>query len=102
MSDAPTDRWPRFKMVTFSQPTGIPHRWDRELIEKGAPDGLVFGAAHELTLLEDPGSGPLVCCGIGGAGVNVCLDPRTGQVVEILCYPPAHVIRSALLVNSSL
>jgi hypothetical protein len=53
MSAEQTDRWPRFRMVTFSQPTGIPNGWDEELLEKGVPDGLAYDAAHELMLIED-------------------------------------------------
>jgi len=104
----PTSRWPRFKMVTFSQPTGIPNGWDAELLDKGAPDGLVVGAARELTLLEDPGSGPLVCFGFAGAHGRLCLDPRTKQVVHIEYgafkpgNPQAEVVGRAHLVSSSL
>jgi hypothetical protein len=58
--------WPCFTLVTCKAPTGIPHGWDAELLEKGAPDGLVCRAARELTLLEHPDAGPLVCFGTMG------------------------------------
>jgi hypothetical protein len=64
-------------------PTGIPHGWDEELLEQGAPDGLAYKAAQELTLLDDPGSGPLVCFGISGIYGRLCLDPRTKQIVHV-------------------
>jgi hypothetical protein len=96
-------------MVTYSAPTGIPHEWDTELLAKGAPDGLACKAAKELTLLEDPSSGPLVCFGTsgsyGGYG-ELCLDPRTKHIVSTTDgafrhsgSPQAKVIG---LVNSSL
>jgi hypothetical protein len=108
MLDAPTERWPRFRLVTYSAPTGIPHEWDAELVEKGAPDGLAYEAAKELTLLEDPGSGPLVCFGTRGISGRLCLDPRTKQIVHISYRafgrsgPQPKVIGHAHFVNSSL
>lgn len=76
--------WPRFKLVHFSAPTGIPHRWDAELLAKGAPDGLVCHVEDKLTLLEDPTFGPLVCFGTGAPDERLCLNPRTRQVICIL------------------
>lgn len=81
-ADARVD-WPRFTLVTYSAPTGIPHGWDAELLAKGVPDGLVCHAEDKLMLLEDPGTGPLVCFGTGGLYDRFCLDPRTKQVVCI-------------------
>jgi len=110
MSDEHVDTkcWPRFTMVTFSAPTGIPNGWDTELLEKGVPDGLAYGAAHELTLLDDPGSGPLVCFGFSGLYGPLSLDLRTNQVVHIEYgafepgNPQAKVVGPADLVGSSL
>jgi hypothetical protein len=109
MADEQTDRWPRFKLVTYSQPTGIPHGWDEELLELGAPDGLVVEAIPTLTLLEDPDVGPLVCFGIVNSEMYICLDPRSNHVVDIVVSKPvetdsssANVIGSACLVNSTL
>ena len=47
MAEEQTAHWPRFTLVTYAAPTGIPHGWDAELLEKGAPDGLVCEAASE-------------------------------------------------------
>jgi hypothetical protein len=102
--------WPRFTLVTYTAPTGIPHGWDAELLEHGAPNGLVCTAARELTLIEHPQAGPLVCFGKGHlAGMYVCLDPRTKQVVDINAHGPVgprspqpKIIGSADLVSSSL
>jgi hypothetical protein len=110
MADEPTGQWPCFTLVTYSVPTGIPHGWDAELLEKGAPDGLVCTAARELTLIEHPQTGPLVCFGAGHLrDTYVCLDPRTKQVVDIQAHGPVgpgspqpRLLGSADFVNSSL
>ncbi len=109
MGDEPTTHWPRFTLATYSAPTGILHSWDAELLEKGAPDGPVCEAARELTLIEHPESGPLVCFGAGHlADMYVCLDPRTKQVVDIVYRafrtgdPRPSVLGPPQVVNSSL
>lgn len=114
MSNAPGDRRPRFEMITFSAPTSIPHGWDAELLRRGVPKArLVYDAANQLTLVEDPEHGQLVCFGTHGRHIRICLDPRSGHVVDVLCddraksqpreaTSTAEVIRSAWLVNSSL
>jgi hypothetical protein len=110
MPENPTDRWPRFELVTFPEPTGVPHELARTLVERGVPKSLfgLYRAASELTLFEDPGSGQLVCFGTTGLDGLVCLDPRTGQVVDLIYVPVATanvragVLRPAWLVNSSL
>ena len=61
MAEEQSAKWPHFRRVTYSAPTGIPHGWDVELLDKGAPDGLVCTAARELILFEHPNAGPLVC-----------------------------------------
>ncbi len=83
MRDAPTAQWPRFGLAPYSAPTGIPYGWDAELVERGAPIGLGYEVANELTLLEDPGSAPLVCFGTSGVYGRLCLDPRSKQIVHI-------------------
>lgn len=113
--DASRDRWPRFELVTFSQPSGIPNGWDAELLEKGVPKSLLgrYSAIGQLVLLGIPGYGPLVCFGVDGVFVKICLDPHTGEVVDVVLdkkpgkqpsstHGPAAVIRPPLLVNSSL
>lgn len=108
MADEQAAHWPRFTLVTYSAPTGIPHGWDEELLEKGAPTGLAYKAAQELTLLEDPGSGPLVCFGTSGIYGRLCLEPRTKQIVHVSygafgrSGPQPKVIGPAYFVNSSL
>jgi SUKH-4 immunity protein len=110
MPENPTDRWPRFEFVTFPEPTGVPYEAARMLVKRGVPKSLfgLYRAASELTLLEDSGLGQLVCFGTTGLYGWVCLDPRTGQVVDLIYVPvattnlPAGVLRPAWLVNSSL
>lgn len=103
-------KWPRFEIANFPTPTGIPNEWVKELIGKGVPKSLfeLYHAAGELTLLDDPASGPLVCFGDYALYGRICLNPRTEQIVDIIYVPvetpnmPAGVLRSAMLVNSSL
>jgi SUKH-4 immunity protein len=108
MAEEQTADWPRFTLVTYSAPTGIPHGWDAELLEKGAPDGLVCEAARALTLLEHPDAGPLVCFGTMGPDDYICLDPRTKQVVLVVYGafrtgdPQPRFVGPTWLVNSSL
>jgi SUKH-4 immunity protein len=108
MAEEQTVHWPRFKVVTYSAPTGIPHGWDAELLEQGAPDGLICTAARELILMEHPDAGPLVCFGTTGPDDYVCLDPRTKQVVLVVYGafrtgdPQPAFVGPAWLVNSSL
>jgi len=95
-----TDQWPRFAIVTVPEPTGIPHGWDEELVGKGVPQSLfgLYEAANELTLLEVPGSGPLVRFGSCGSSGSICLEPSTGHVVHDIAVPTIH----PRVVNASL
>lgn len=109
MVDEESTDWPRFRLVPYAAPTGILHGWDAELLQKGAPDGLACEAARELTAIEDPDRGPVVCFGMSGPHVFICLDPQTHQVVDVVVQrgreptgPHPKVIRAAWLVNSSL
>lgn len=105
-----TDRWPRFTLVAYSRPTGIPNGWDEDLLEHGVPDGLACRAVPQLILLHDADSGPLVGFATHGPSCYLCLEPRTKRVVDIIVdraietVNPAYgtVRRSAWLVNSSL
>lgn len=108
MAEEQKVNWPRFRLVTYRAPTGIPNGWDVELLEKGVPDGFVRATARELTLLEHPDAGPLVCFGTTGLNQYFCLDPHTNQVV-IVDYgayrpgdPHPHFVGPAWFVNSSL
>jgi hypothetical protein len=90
--------WPRFEMATFSEPTGIPHGWDRELIRKGVPKEFLglYEAAPILTLLKAQDGRPLVCFGSGpGDDDHLCLDPRTGAVVELIYVATATRFKSS-------
>ena len=109
MAEERTAEWPHFRLVTYTAPTGIPHEWDAELLEQGAPDGLGCTPMQELALWEHPDVGPLVRFGTGHlVHTSVCLHPRTNQV---LCVnhaafrtgdPQPTFVGRALVVNSSL
>ena len=92
-NDEARDRWPRFDLVSFRTPTGIPHGWDAELLRKGVPKALIgqsYQAASELMLLNVPGNGHLVCFGISGLLGKACLDPHTGAIITITDVPPEY------------
>jgi hypothetical protein len=55
-TDQPRE-WSQFKLVIYAAPTGIPHGWDADLLEQGAPDGLGCTPLPALILLEDPEMG---------------------------------------------
>jgi hypothetical protein len=81
-------------MVTFSALTDIPFGWDTELVSKGVPKDPLgqCNPAHELTLLEVPDYGPLVCFGnAGDSDTYLCQDPHTGAIVYIGYMPPGIV-----------
>lgn len=108
MAEEQIPNWPRFRLVIYTAPTGIPNGWDAELLGQGAPDGLVCTAARELVLMEHPDAGPLVCFATAGPDDYVCLDPRTKQVVRVLYGafrfgdPQPEFVGPAWVVNSSL
>lgn len=92
------DRWPRFELVHFSTPTGIPHGWDQELVSKGVPKTGGYEATRDLVLIEIPDYGPLILFGVAGPSYSVCLSPHTGEVIGILDVPGScpHLINSSL------
>lgn len=68
-----------------------------------------YNAAHELTLLEIPDYGPLVCFTSTLLYDRLCQDPHTGAIVYVAYMPPntvnlgpAFVVGLPGLVNSSL
>jgi len=104
-----TMEWPQFRLVTYSAPTGIPHGWDAELLEKGAPDGLGCTPLPALALWEHPDVGSLARFGmVHLSDTYFCLHPRTKQVrcVNYGAFqtgdPQPRFVGPATFVNSSL
>lgn len=93
--------WPRFELITFATPTGIPFGWDRRLLDYGAPKECVSGyrVTEQLSLLQIPGGTSLVCFGTCGPDCSVCLDPQTGEVLFGVMGMPGE---TPGLVNASL
>ncbi len=102
--------WPRFEMVHFPEPTGIPHGWDKEMLRNGVPKEFLglYDAAPTLTLLTVQDDRQFVCFGTSGDDNHLCLDPLTGAVVEIIDvatatpYKSSGVHGSPIFVNSRL
>jgi hypothetical protein len=83
MADEPTIHWPRFELVTYAEPTGIPHGWDRDLITLGVPKrtlGSGYTALSHLDLIEHPTLGPVVRFATVGRRGAMCLHPATGSI----------------------
>lgn len=74
--------WPRFELVTYAQPTGIPHGWDRDLVTLGVPKRILgrYRALSSLDLIEHPTLGPLVPFATLGRRASMCLHPATRSI----------------------
>lgn len=103
------ERWPRFEIVRYEAPTGIPNGWDAELLAKGVPKGMMerYRAAKRLMLVSDTEGRKVVSFGRTMLTHHICLDPQTGQVVVVLRFrrradEPYAAFGPAQLVNSSL
>ncbi len=108
-------RWPRFGMVFFSQPAEMPIDLIAPLMTRGVPKSLLgrYTAASELTLFALSDYGQLICFGTYGRFGKICLNPPTGQIVDILAaresrdgpdgmHELVKLVRDPRLVNSSL
>jgi hypothetical protein len=74
--------WPRFELVTYLEPTGIPHGWDRGLVTLGVPKR-IFGsykALSHLELIDHPTLGPMVRFATVGRRGAMCLHPATRSI----------------------
>jgi hypothetical protein len=102
MPDAEVDRWPRLQLVTFTAPTTISHGWDAELLSQEVPTSFIghaFHAANEQGVLATPEDGQFICFGTTGLFGKMCLDPRSGAVVEIACAPARGADRVGTVVG---
>jgi len=78
--------WPRFELVTYTEPTGIPHGWDRDLITLGVPKRILgdyYKAVSRLELIEHPTLGPVVRFATLGRRGAMCLHPATGSIHQL-------------------
>lgn len=74
--------WPRFELVTYAEPTGIPHGWDHDLITLGMPKRILgsYKAASILELIAHPTLGPVVRFAAIGRRGAMCLHPATRSI----------------------
>ncbi|WP_329430528.1 SUKH-4 family immunity protein [Streptosporangium sp. NBC_01495] len=94
--------WPTFELVEFD-PSHAPMGLLREsrLFKGGVPRDLfdtVYRAADSLTLIETMDQRELTCFGDLGSWQLICLDPASGEVVEVSKLPDIQ----PRLLNSSL
>ncbi len=101
--DETETRSSRFELMTFSEPIGVPRELAAPLLERGIPRSMLeyFLAASELTLVETPHRGQLVCFGFVMSSYRVCLDPCAGEVIAIIDGHPGYE-SAEWLINSSL
>ncbi len=95
------NNWPRFEMVTFSELPNVSSSLVAALTNPGVPKALIgaaYQAAHALTLVESPHYGQFVCFGVSGGSCPICLDPKTGKVVEIVTTSngPVRLVNTTL------
>jgi hypothetical protein len=78
------------ELVTYTASAGIPQDLAAPLLERGVPKGLLgrYEAASALRVVATPRRGYLVCFGTAMGSYPVCLDPHTGEVLEIIAGPP--------------
>ncbi len=101
--DEAENRELRFELMTFSESTGVPQELAAPLLERSIPRSMLeyFMAASELTLVEAPHRGQLVCFGSVMSTYRVCLDPYAGEVIAIIDGHPGYE-SAEWLINSSL
>jgi hypothetical protein len=78
------------ELMSFPKPTSVPHELAASLLERSVPNDMLerYQAASELTLVEVPGRGQLVCFGTVMGSHRICLDPHTGAIIAIIDGPP--------------
>lgn len=88
--DEAENRPAQSELITFSEPTGVPQELAAPLLERGIPKSMLeyFLAASELTLVETPDRGQLVCFGSVMDSYPVCLDPCASEVFAIIDGQP--------------
>lgn len=74
--------WPCFELVTYAEPTGIPHGWDGDLVTLGVPKRILgsYKAMNHFELVEHPTLGPLVRFATLGRRGSMCLHPATRSI----------------------
>src|SRR5262249_36690079 len=82
--------WIDLQMVSFPPAEVEPFQLSRDQTEvltgEGIPKdffGELFRATHNLEPIETS-TGTYICFGTSGYGVRICLDPRSGEVVQLV------------------
>ena len=73
----------------------------RALFDEGVPEGFIgrrYQAAEALAVIADEHRRSLIRFGSTGLGASVCVDPASGEVVEMMSVPAA----APLFINASL
>ena len=94
---------PHFEIMTFTPSATVSPDLAGPLITLGAPKSLLerYRATNELTRLEMPQIGSLVCFGICGVGItadSMCLNPHSDEIIEVFTHStvPLGLVSSSL------
>jgi hypothetical protein len=92
-------RLPRFELTTFKEPVvGRPDVVEA-LTKTGVPKGSVgraYRAASELTWINVPGRGRLICFGKSGLSNDICVDPSNGEVLHVVDGTNPRLVNSTI------
>ena len=102
MAERPRIPWPRFELVTLTGGSLPPHLAAAcpALTVPSAGTGACEPRA-ELALIRAPNGQELIYFG-DRTNELMCLDPATGQVVDMVAGYRGRIVRAPLMVNSSL
>ena len=78
---------PHFELTTFSPPLDGRQDVVDALTKTGVPKssvGRAYRAAAELTSINVPGRGRLICFGKSGLSNDICVDASSGEVLQVL------------------
>jgi len=90
---------PRFELTTFSQP--VDGRTDvvDALTKTGVPKssvGRAYTAAGELTWINLRDRRRLICFGKSGLDDDICVDPSSGEVLQVVDGADHHLVNSSI------
>lgn len=79
-------RWPEFELVVYPDPGWIAGTRAARLVDQGIPRSLMgvsYVSRDSLDFLEIPHKKNLICFGISGLSEKICVDPDSGEVLQI-------------------
>jgi|SRR6185437_13098283 len=94
--------WPQFELVSYSNLLALNDIVNDAMLQSlniGVPKSFfgAYKADTNLSLLNIPSRGKLICFSSSDL-TKLCLDPNTGEVVQVIIVPdgPCHPVNSSL------